>query len=173
MKKSIIKIFIFFSTTYCDAQVIDNVLFINDSLISVLGKTDSFAFNLEFNKLNDSNWEINSKKTLDLDISKINIYTFKFNENNEITELKASFYNDSFEIIVKLYSNRIIKEKGYYFINKITSNLKDKIQIGIPVTVSVSDEYIKDNYWKYYNELGVLFKEELWDKGNLLSTKSY
>jgi hypothetical protein len=80
--------------------------------------------------------------------------------------------NDTIKLCIKDRKKNIkeIKELNNTLIDSIrTEFLLDKSS-GIPFPL---ERNIKNGIWKYWNEDGKLIKEEFFDKGNLINTKTY
>jgi antitoxin component YwqK of YwqJK toxin-antitoxin module len=72
------------------------------------------------------------------------------------------------------HENGQVKAIGCYKgIHEINSTHIPKKMDGVFIPGDYFEEYLKDKYWKYYNEKGELIKEEYYFKGMLCDVKTY
>lgn len=70
------------------------------------------------------------------------------------------------------YESGLLKAQGYYYPKYGMVMEETKMSDGTIVRGSVP-KYFKDKKWKYWNELGKLIREEIYDKGKFIETKEY
>jgi len=83
---------------------------------------------------------------------------------------QGRYFNDY--ITVK----QIGKQKKWFIVNKedkLAESIFSKKIIESFVKNNGKRYYLKDKKWKYWNLEGVLIKEEIWNKGELVETKEY
>jgi hypothetical protein len=126
------------------------------------------TLNINYNHNNFASRIIINYKKLN---KEINFYT-----NGQVNETGLNDSTGRIDYWYEYYLNGSIKSIGKYAgsqINGFYMPEYDESKWESQNTNKVSIIHFKDDFWKYFNEVGVLIKEEHWEKGKLINTIEY